>query len=789
DTAADPRSKEIRSDFQELTGIFESRLSTEYSESTRSRASGLTTDERAALIGRFAHILRRLSELMNISAEPERVSSLDDVLARLMDIVTESLGADRSTLFLHDRSSGQLFSRVAQGGLIDEIRLSPAEGIAGAVFRSQKPIIIDDAYSDPRFNQEVDRRTGYHTNNILCVPVRGWDGQVFGVTQVLNKRQGPFSSEDCALLEALTSHASTMLENARLNESIEKAQRDEQQLLGVTQALTSELHLDALLQRVVFITTDVLEAERSSLFLHDELTDELWTKVAEGLDAHVIRIPSDVGLAGSVFSSGEVVNIPDAYADPRFNPEVDKRTGFRTRSILCMPIVNKEGHRLGVIQVLNRRAGPFGKRDERRLQALTAQAAVALDNARLFENVLAERNYNERILESLSNGVLTLDANSNVLTTNDGARRILHCAPDDIARRPMHTLFDDRSGRIATAIQRVIKVREADYLAELDLELGDGTRIAANVVVSPMDEAPGQPPRYLMILDDISDAKRLRNTMARYMPHEIVEQMLNEADTVLGGATQRVTILFADISGFTEMSERIGARETVTMLNDYFSEMTDVILRHNGIVDKFIGDAIMAVFGAPYPREGDADNALKVASEMTLTLEQFNARRIAAGQDPINVRIGISSGEVVAGNIGSPKRMDYTVIGDGVNIAARLESANKTYATRILLSESTYAELSERKSIRLIDRVRVKGTRSPIDIYELHPPRSQLHLEAFRQGVELYRGEHWEQAQRTFTTALALAPTDGPSAHYLSRLEERSAPYPHWDGIYEPTDN
>jgi adenylate cyclase len=277
-------------------------------------------DERAALIGRFAHMLRRLSELMNVSAELERVSSLDDVLVHLMDIVTESLGADRSTLFLHDSSSGELFSHVAQGGLVDEIRLSPAEGIAGAVFRSQKPITIDDAYSDPRFNQEVDRRTGYHTNNILCVPVRGWDGQVFGVTQVLNKREGPFNSEDCALLKALTSHASIMLEKARLNESIEKAQRDEQQLLGVKQALTSELYLGALLQRVVFITTDVLEAERSSLFLHDELTGELWTKIAERLHAHVIRVLSDAGLAGTVFSSGEVINIPHAYADPRFNP-------------------------------------------------------------------------------------------------------------------------------------------------------------------------------------------------------------------------------------------------------------------------------------------------------------------------------------------------------------------------------------------------------------------------------------------------------------------------------------
>jgi len=317
---------------------------------------------------------------------------------------------------------------------------------------------------------------------------------VIGVTQVLNKRHGPFNEEDQALLEALTSHASAMLENARLQENIEKARRDEHQLLGMSQALSSELHLDGLLEKVVSITTDVLEAERSSLFLYDPVTNELWTKVAEGLSTDIIRIPANAGLAGNVFANRRAINIPDAYRDARFNPEVDRRTGFRTRSTLCAPIINKQGDTIGVIQVLNKRGGPFGVRDESRLRALAAQAAVALDNARLFEDVLNERNHNERILTSLSNGVLTVDAQDRVLTANDAALKVLHLTPDSTRQRLLTDLFDEPSGRIKQAVEKVKIEHSPQYLSEVDVGLTPDRAVSLNVTITPMDDSPQQLP-------------------------------------------------------------------------------------------------------------------------------------------------------------------------------------------------------------------------------------------------------------------------------------------------------
>lgn len=278
------------------------------------------------LIGEFGGLLRRLSSLMKITDSDKGSLSLDTVLDRLMDIVSDALVADRSTLFLYDRASQELFSRVAQGELVDEIRIPSTMGIAGSVFTSGKSVIIPDAYADEPFNPDVDKHTGYKTRNILCAPVKNWDNRIIGATEVLNRYESDFSEEDLALLEALTSHAAAALESTQLYESVEKALSDEAQLLGVTAALASELKLDVLLDKIMSITTIVLEADRSTLFLYDETNHELWSKVAEGTSE--IRIPASAGIAGSVFSSGETINIPDAYADNRFSPAVDNATGY-----------------------------------------------------------------------------------------------------------------------------------------------------------------------------------------------------------------------------------------------------------------------------------------------------------------------------------------------------------------------------------------------------------------------------------------------------------------------------
>ncbi len=778
-------------DIQILNQIFERRLTKTYTASL----DDISAYDRAELIAKFGELLRHLSSLMKIT-DSEGVLSLDIVLARLMGIITEALEADRSTLFLYDRDTDELFSRIAQGDLVDEIRLGRSRGIAGTVYATGQSVIIPDAYADSRFNPEVDLRTGYETRSVLCAPVRNWDNKIIGVAEVLNKRSGGFDEEDLALLEALTSHASAALESSQLYESVEKALRDEAQLLGVTVALSSELHLDALLDKIMSITTDVLDADRSTLFLHDPESDELWSKVAEGLERHEIRIPAGAGIAGSVFRSGETINITDAYADPRFNPRIDRETGYKTRSILCMPVVTNEGRTIGVTQVLNKAGGPFGPRDEKRLEALAAQAAIALENARLFEDVLNARNYSESILKSLSNGVITLDASHRILKANQAALRILGVTANDLLNHSLEAVFEGENAWIIESLARVEASGDSHFTMDADLAVREGDSVSVNLNIERLTDVKDQPIGFMLVFEDITSEKRVKTTMARYMDPELADRIIEAGESLLGGMTQEATVLFSDIRSFMGMAEKLGARETVSVLNEYFSEMVDVVYQHHGILDKYIGDALMAVFGTPFPHPGDADHAVEAAIEMMLRLREFNRARAAQALRPIDIRLGISTGEVVAGNIGSPKRMDYTVIGDSVNLASRLESANKFYGTHVLLSAGTYAKLRRTYPVRELDLIQVKGRREPVAIYEVlidgpgrPSPKGELRA-VFANGLAAYRSRDWENAIGHFQRLVSLDEGDRAAHIFLERSQYYwgRPPPEDWDGVWAMTE-
>jgi len=479
--------------------------------------------------------------------------------------------------------------------------------------------------------------------------------------------------------------------------------------------------------------------------------------------------------------------IDDAYTDPRFNPAVDRSTGFRTRSILCVPVANRHGVPIGVVQVLNRRGGSFTARDQRRLENLAAQSAIALENARLFHEAVEERNYNENVLRSLTNGVITLDLAFNVVKINDTAARLLGVDPERVLGASALHLFGHANAWIRRLVRKAARAQRIERAVDATIHAQDGSTTAANVVASPL-VAPGDRVfGFAVVIDDITTEMRLRATMARYKTREVAEQVIAQGDSVLGGRSRQVTILFADIANFTTLAERLGPQETVALLNDYFSEMVEVVFEHEGILDKYIGDAIMAVYGAPLSTARDADNAVRSAIRMRQKLAVFNEKRAQRGEPPLDVRIGISSGQVVAGNIGSARRMDYTVIGDGVNLASRLESANKIYGTTILISASTAELLHDAHALREIDWLRVRGRATPVAIHAVDPqPLDTAILARYADGLAAYRAGDWTAARAAFDAVLAEAPDDAPSLTMRARAAEFAArpPPPPWDGVY-----
>lgn len=741
-------------------------------------------DAQAAVTG----VLEQVARLLETST-----SLLNNLLTVTIGLAVQGVGAERGTLFLVDPETGEIFSRVLQGDEIQEIRLQPGTGIAGDILSSGRAEIIHDAYADKRFNQEIDRQSGFVTKSILAAPMRiSTSDDPIGVIELLNKREGRFTQADLEAVERISGQAARALRNARDFEMTRRSRENENRLQEVAAAISSELNLKPLLEKIMQAVTMILDADRATLFLHDEKTNELWSQVALGLNDQEIRFPAHLGIAGKVFTSGETINIPDAYADARFNKEIDKKTGYHTRNILCMPVVNRAGKTIGVTQVLNRKTGVFTRVDEKKLKTFSSQAAIAIENAKLFDEVLNMKNYSESILESLSNGVITVNAARRIEKCNAVALRTFGVTTDQITGKYADLFFTGDNHWIVDSLRRVIATQEADNFLDAEITDRQGHHISLNMAIAPLHDAQNKPMGGLLAFEDLTGEKRLKSTLSRYMNKEVADQLLN-SDGMLGGKMQELTVLFSDIRNFTTISEKLGAQETVAMLNEYFTTMVDIVFHHGGILDKFIGDAMLAVFGAPFTTGEDTDRAVITAIEMQRALREFNARRSEKGLQTIEIGVGINTDTVLVGNIGSLKRMDYTVIGDGVNLASRLEGANKFYGTSILVSENSFNRLIYRYRTREVDLLRVKGKNLPAKIYEVldhHDtasfPRMDEVLGCYASAMELYRKREWETAARFFGEALVLHPGDTLSKVYADRCAHflREPPPDEWDGIW-----
>jgi adenylate cyclase len=738
--------------------------------------------------------LQQSEMLLDISRRLAAVQSLEEALETLVKMTASELGAERGTLFLNDSETGELYSIVAQGNFKRRIRILNTTGIAGHVFQTGRGLIVHDVYQDNRFNKEVDQQTGYQTKNMICTSIKTVKGEIIGVSQVLNKKEGDFTQGDLELLEAMTMQAAVALQGEQVIEKMRRSRAQEMEFLEIVADITSEIELGVLLKKVMGEATRMLQAERSTLFLNDPKTNELWSLVGEGIGATQIRFPNHLGIAGAVFTTGKSVNIPYAYADLRFNPAFDKKTGFFTRSILCTPVINKQGRIIGVTQALNKRGGPFTEEDESRLKAFTAQVSIALENAKLFDDVQNMKNYNESMLQSMSNGVITLDEEGRIITCNAAGLRIMRAASGEIIGKDAADFFGSSNGLILEKIRRVEENRSSEITMDAELEFG-GERVSANVTVLPLVSGDGKNLGIMIMLEDITGEKRMKSTMSRYMDPGLADQLLAGGEDALGGKNAAATVLFSDIRSFTTLTEELGAQGTVSLLNEYFTLMVDCIQAEGGMLDKFIGDAIMAAFGIPVPHNDDEDRAVRCAVSMINTLREWNLKRGSAGMKPVNIGIGLNTDIVVSGNIGSPKRMDYTIIGDGVNLASRLESACKQYSARILISENTYHKLRGTYRIRDIDDVIVKGKTKSVRIYEAldyHTQESFPNLMEvvgyFKEGRQAYRSGDWQRAIKLFRDALSLHPEDRLSQLYIERCEYLNAnPPADWDGVWKMT--
>lgn len=284
------------------------------------------------------------------------------------------------------------------------------------------------------------------------------------------------------------------------------------------------------------------------------------------------------------------------------------------------------------------------------------------------------------------------------------------------------------------------------------------------------------------------DEKKIRNIFQKYVPHDVIEQFFNSPDDMLKGKSRELAILFSDIRGFTTLSENMRPEMVVESLNHYFSDMVDIIVDHKGIVDKYMGDAIMSFFGAPVKHKNDSLLAVQSALEMLETLKEFNKQQTENSRPPFRIGIGINYGPVTVGNIGSEKKMDYTVIGDMVNTASRLEGLTKVYSRPLIVSASVYEMVKKDFPCLFIDKVAVKGRKQGIPIYSVQKSLSSVEKEAYQaysEGIRRYLKREFSKALNYFWNAQTMLPSEKIFEIYINRaLKYQENPPPEdWTGV------
>lgn len=295
------------------------------------------------------------------------------------------------------------------------------------------------------------------------------------------------------------------------------------------------------------------------------------------------------------------------------------------------------------------------------------------------------------------------------------------------------------------------------------------------------------------VIHEEREKRKIRKTFSQYLSPGVIALIEKDPQKYIrpGGEVQDLTVMFSDIRDFTSLSEGLTPDDLVHLLNQYLSAMTDILFRNLGTLDKYIGDAIMAFWGSPYPQQDHAYCACRCALEMIAGLEELNRKWAEQGRRPISIGIGLNTGPVNVGNMGSDKRLAWTVMGDNVNLASRLEGMTKQYRSRVIISESTYCQVAHQFVAREVDRIRVKGKKQPVVIYELLAPMSERRayaelLALFNASLDVYRSQNWREAAAKFGALLAMYPDDGPTQVLLQRCLEfvEKAPDRDWDGVY-----
>jgi len=520
----------------------------------------------------------------------------------------------------------------------------------------------------------------------------------------------------------------------RIEESLNRLEKDlgviaegrEQMgaLVEVARVVNSSLDLDTVLSNVMDHIIRLTGAERAMLMLLDPETGELEFRAARNMDQETITDDTfqiSRSIVYRVAREGQPILTTDALLDPRFQGQ-ESIVSYSLRSILCVPLRVRE-RITGVIYADNRiRTGLFSDRDRDLLSAFADQAAVAIENARLFERVTAAKNLMDNVFTSIASGVITTDKEGRVTLINRSAEQILWCSAEQAIGLPYARAFPSLRSLLEPLVARIQRGRRPLVVQEIEAELPERGTAHLKVVLSPLQDPAQEEGGVTIVLEDLTEQRRLeaqerfiRETFQRYVCPAVVQRLLEDSTTLrLGGQRQEVSVLFADLRGFTSFSERCGPEELVGVLNQYLAIGADAVLAEEGTLDKFIGDAVMAVFNAPLPQP---DHPLRAVRAALRIREAVKAHHLVNPSAQLYYGIGIAVGEAVVGNVGTSQQLNYTAIGACVNMAKRLEE--QAGPGQILLSPGAYERVRDWVRVRPLPPISLDGFQEAVEVYEL----------------------------------------------------------------------
>ena len=668
----------------------------------------METDEK----GQLDYYLSSLAELGEVLIDADKINKIGSGVLRL---TLGTIMASKGAIFL--LKEGSEFSFLATQGISKESNLSLFSNIIPKLEKFKNKQI--DVFLEKELIKEDLKKQLKEIKVKILIPLFH-DKHLLGLLCIGNKFMGQtFTGVDSKVLNIISNHLTKALYNNQLIKEVESKEKEVklkllelETLFDISLAISSVLDIKELTEEVLWRSVGILNASKGMLLFKNNHNPILKPIATFNWDDEKTLLSKNLKVFKEIKEKNRGLVL-------KTNDETPLQVKLKEKNLIITPLQAK-GKTLGFMILCNKetRKGieAFNPLDLDLLTALSNQAAVAIDNATLFKDVTKAKKFNESVLSSIATGVVTINRLGEVDSINKAGLKIMKTKKENVIGNHFMFLFE-KDPSVIGLIEKAEK--ENKICSEINISfITSSQETVVNFSVSPRLGKNEEILGLVLAIEDVTDVSKVKNTFKRYVSKQVVDELLDDdAKLNLGGEEREVTVLFTDIRGFTSMSEKMKPEKVVSTLNEYFSLMIDIVFKYNGTLDKIIGDELMVVYGAPTSSKDDTERALKTAIDMQEEIKTFNKNRLKKKENPIYVGIGINRGLVVSGNIGSREMMDYTVIGDTVNLGARLCSA--AGPNEIYVSDYVWENTKGLFNYKKLAPIKVKGKSKKIGIYKI----------------------------------------------------------------------